>query len=85
MPGQLLLDLGKPAVAEPNTGTQKERILTMLRAAGKGGVTNIDFVGRHMLRYGARIFELRRMGYRIEGEREGNHGVWRFKLLEGKI
>ncbi len=57
-------------------GNQRESVLLALRAAGTGGVTNLQ-LNAICFRYGARIWELRREGYDIETKPEGE-SVFRF-------
>ena len=61
---------------------QRERILALLIERGPQGVTNVEFNRDVCFRYGARIFELRRQGYRIETVRFGE-GLFRF-VYRGK-
>ena len=58
--------------------TQRDRILALLRHRGHAGVTNPELNGV-CLRYGARIFELRRQDFEIKTRRE-HGGVFRFAL-----
>ena len=61
---------------------QRERLLELLRARGNAGVTNTELNSLVGFRYGARLFELRRMGHVITTEREsGEESVFRFKLV----
>jgi hypothetical protein len=57
----------------------KEKILATLREAGLRGVTNLE-LNEIAFRYGARIFELRKLGYEIDKEYV-EPGVWRYTLL----
>ena len=59
--------------------SQRGRILALLRERGSAGVTNLELYGNFLPRHGARIFELRRMGYQIERRRE-SAGIFRFIL-----
>jgi hypothetical protein len=63
--------------------TQRERVYTMLEQAGREGVTNGQFVDAHILRYSARIKELRDIGHRIEKHRITD-GTFRYTLHSGK-
>jgi hypothetical protein len=54
--------------------TAKERVLEMLQAQGEA--TNVE-LNAVALRYGARIFDLRKEGYDITTESKGN-GLFRF-------
>ena len=58
--------------------TQRERILTALRA-NPAGVTS-TFLDQHMPRYSARILELRSEGWQITTRRVRN-GLWLFTLV----
>ena len=49
---------------------QRERILLLLRSRGPVGATNVE-LNAICFRYGARIFELREIGYNIQTRREG--------------
>lgn len=59
--------------------TQRERVLTMLKQAGREGVTNGQFVDAQILRYSARIMELRNAGHVIEKHRITD-GTFRYEL-----
>ena len=61
--------------------TQAKRVLTYLRARGKHGVLNYEFVDQNILRYGSRINELRKDGWTIEREYMGK-GVYKYRLVE---
>lgn len=50
--------------------TQKERVLSMLRAAGSFGVRSDTYLAEYIPRAAARIKELREEGYEITSERE---------------
>jgi len=50
-----------------------------LRERGSAGVTNLELYGAFLPRHGARIYELRRMGFNIERCRD-SAGVFRFFL-----
>ncbi len=56
--------------------SQKERILSMLRAAGSFGVRSDTYIKEYMPRASARIKELREEGYNITSEREGKYTRW---------
>jgi hypothetical protein len=61
---------------------QRDRLLELLRVRGGAGVTNTELNSLVGFRYGARLFELRRMGHVITTEREaGEESVFRFKLV----
>lgn len=49
--------------------SQESKILKMLRKAGQRGVANHEFPKRRILRYSARIGDLRADGYNIICER----------------
>lgn len=61
-----------------NAPSQKERILSLLRARGPAGVTNLE-LNNICFRYGGRIFDLRKEGWQIETRQE-SEGVFRFIL-----
>ena len=50
--------------------TQKQIILEDLIAAGDRGVHGFSWVPKHILRYGARIYDLRKDGHKIRAEYE---------------
>ena len=58
----------------------RQRILALLRERGPAGITNIE-LNRCAMRFGTRLYELRRMGFRIETIRE-SESVFRFVLRE---
>lgn len=60
--------------------TQKDRVLKMLRSAGKAGVRSDVFLGARIPRAAARVLELRQEGYEITAERERQ--FCRYKLRE---
>lgn len=59
--------------------TQSQKIIRLLK--GNKFVTNID-LNKIAYRYSARIFELRRDGWKIEREYE-RPGIWRYWLSKG--
>jgi hypothetical protein len=63
--------------------SQREKVLTMLEQAGTDGVTNGQFVNVSILRYSARIKELRDAGHRIEKHRVTD-GTFRYTLYPAK-
>jgi hypothetical protein len=65
---------------EPTSKTlgQREKILALLKERGGRGVLNTE-LNSMCMRYGARIFELRRQGYQIETIAEGEQ-IYRFVL-----
>jgi len=64
--------------------TQRDRVLKMLDEArvDHRGITNGQFAEAGILRYSARIEELRKAGYRIAKQRL-SAGGWRYTLLAG--
>ena len=58
--------------------TQRLSVLQYLRQAGERGVTNGFFADKHILRYSARIWELREEGFEIRTEAKA--GTVRFTL-----
>ena len=62
--------------------TQRQTVLKMLDQArvDRRGVTNGEFADAGILRYSARIEELRKAGYRIAKQRL-SAGGWRYTLL----
>lgn len=61
--------------------TQRETVYTMLRRAHKDGVTNGAFAEAEILRYSARIEELRREGHAIVKQRVSAK-CWKYTLLD---
>ena len=61
--------------------SQRGRILELLRERGTAGVSNVELNGI-AFRYGGRLFELRKLGFRIRTIRTGDF-VFRF-VLEGE-
>lgn len=67
--------------------SQKSRLLEFLRSKGHCGATSIE-IERELtiLRYGARIHDLRSDGHEIECERVGTSGrgtaIFRYTLIE---
>lgn len=61
--------------------TQKETVYSMLRCAHKDGVTNGAFAEAGILRYSARIEELRREGHAIVKQRVSAK-CWKYTLLQ---
>lgn len=69
--------------------SQTTAVLKMLRKAGKHGVKNYEFPMRGILRYSARLGELRAEGFNIVAERiKLNNGrstnVFTYTLIEEK-
>jgi len=64
---------GRPSFAS----TQREEVLQMLRAAGRGGVSRYTLIyEKHISQCGARVDELKRVGYAIHSElRDGERYV----------
>jgi hypothetical protein len=58
--------------------TQREKALAMLTEAGDAGVTNGEFAANRILRFGARLKELRDEGYEISTQ--GTNGTVRYVL-----
>jgi hypothetical protein len=58
---------------------QRERILSLLRARGLAGASNVE-LNAIAFRYGGRIHELRRIGYCIETRRESEN-LFRFIFI----
>lgn len=79
----------EPAI-EPGKRTkglsQAEKIIRILKDAGNRGVPNYEFPKQAILRYSARIDELRKDGYNIYCERQvingRSTGVWMYYLTE---
>lgn len=63
--------------------TQRERILSMLKQAGREGVRSDAFYAAFLPRAGARIWELRQEGYEITSEREKQFVRYRLKVSAG--
>lgn len=49
--------------------SQTTKVLTMLKRAGQRGVMNYEFPRKRILRYSARLGDLRNEGYNIIAER----------------
>lgn len=69
--------------------SQTTAMLKMLRKAGKHGIKNYEFPMRGILRYSARLGELRAEGFNIVAERiklpnGRSTGVFRYVLNEEK-
>lgn len=45
--------------------TQTEIVLGLLKSAGKRGITAFDGLAHNIFRLGARIYDLRRLGFKI--------------------
>ena len=58
--------------------SRRTRILSALKRAGSSGCHNTQLT-MICLRYGARIWELRRIGFKITTERE-SQGLYRYTL-----
>ena len=70
----------KRTPTEPNEGTQKARILALLRQGGEFGVSNVD-LNAVAFRYAARIHELRtENGFDIETGPTGPRGEVTFRM-----
>lgn len=63
--------------------SQKERVLSLLKNAGKQGVMNYTFyqLKSPILRASARVYELRKEGYNIETE-QIKKGYYKYILRE---
>jgi hypothetical protein len=61
--------------------TQRQTVLAMLRRADKYGITNGAFAEAGILRYSARIEELRKAGYPIVKQRV-SAACWKYTLLQ---
>lgn len=65
--------------------SQEARIIHELKKAGQRGLPNYRFPQMGILRYSARIGDLRKEGYQIVAERQYLHGrwsgVWIYRLL----
>ena len=59
---------------------QREKILQLLEDRQEAGVTNIE-LNEIAFRYGARLAELRKEGYRIRSQHIKG-AIWRFTLLD---
>lgn len=64
--------------------SQATRVLRYLQARGRYGVKNHEFVDQNILRYGARITELRQNGYHIKAQYKGN-GVYLYTLIDEAV
>lgn len=66
--------------------SQCSRLLKVLKANKKHGVANYRFPQMGVLRYSARIADLRKEGFEIVAERVYAHGrwtgVWTYRLIE---
>lgn len=57
---------------------QRDKVLAMLRA---GAVTSEQFIDANVIRYSARIKELRDAGYGISADRRVGRATWIFALV----
>ena len=84
---KIIADTFKPLVPAPqaemfddeeptNSKKQAERVLAMLKHGRSAGVSNLE-LNRIGFRYGARIWDLRKQGYKIRTVREAGR-VFRF-------
>lgn len=69
--------------------SQSNRLLKMFRAAGSQGICNYEFPREFIIRYSARIDDLRKEGYNIVCERvklpnKRSTNVYRYILIEEK-
>lgn len=74
----------RPITPNPTVPPEDRERLTgqcaaILERLKRGPCTNVEFVGMHILRYSARIFELRNLGHEIKAEAIGG-GVVRYQL-----
>lgn len=71
-----------------DTSTQATKILKALKRSPKSGIANYQFPRMGILRYSARIADLRKEGYNIIPERQvingRSTGVWVYRLGESK-
>ena len=65
----------------PKRKSQRELLLDILRNRGRSGVTNFELNEICSLRYGARLFELRKLGHNIQTVKE-DESRFRFVLKE---
>ena len=65
--------------------TQRERIHSMLKAAGSSGIRSDEFFNAYMPRAAARIQELRDSGVEITSEREGKFVRYTLQNTEGQL
>lgn len=63
--------------------TQREKVLDLLERAGSEGVTNGQFADENILRYGARLKELREAGYDISTHGSGGTRTYVLEKREG--
>jgi hypothetical protein len=61
--------------------SQRDRLLALLRRHAPDWVPLPGILALGIAQYSARIFELRRLGHRIESKQEGSHS-W-FRLITG--
>jgi hypothetical protein len=59
--------------------TQRDKVLRCLRARGRHGVTNPEFIDIGILRAASRIDELRKRGYNIDTVKV-SRGVYKYVL-----
>lgn len=67
--------------------SQEAKLLHMLKQAGSHGIANYKFPEARILRYSARINDLRKQGYEILCERQvlpngRSTGVFKYYLIE---
>lgn len=60
------------------------KALDVLEAAGDRGATTGDFIRAGSARFGARLLELKRLGYEIRRERVRD-GQWRYTLITAPV
>jgi hypothetical protein len=60
-----------------NRPRQRDRILALLKDCAPAWVPLPDILALGIAQYGARIFELRRLGHRIESKQDGDRSWFR--------
>ena len=71
----------KPEAKKPGKMTQEEKILNYMKA--HGGITQPEAMENlHIMRLGARIFDMREMGIRIINDPIPGTNYARYKLME---
>mgnify|MGYP001558349526 CR=1 FL=1 len=61
------------------------RVYDMLEAAGSRGVTSGEFARAFVLRFSARIHELRKLGLEVHAEKLPGRSQWLFVLRKGLV
>jgi hypothetical protein len=62
---------------------QRDRVLTLLKSRAPDWVPLPAILALGIAQYNARIYELRRLGYRIESKHEGDHNWFRLVTNHG--